>query len=57
MGLKIENFTDDYFGTMLFQTKNGFVSHIHRKKLKGRAMPEMTRRANNSPPDPAKLTR
>ena len=31
-----------------FLTKNGFVSHIHRKKPKGRAMPEVTRRANNA---------
>ena len=31
-----------------FLTKNGFVSHIHRKKPKGRAMPETTRRANNA---------
>jgi IS5 family transposase len=26
--------------------KNGFVSHVHRKKPKGRAMPETMRRAN-----------
>jgi transposase, IS5 family len=26
--------------------KNGFVSHVHRKKPKGRAMPEAIRRAN-----------
>jgi transposase, IS5 family len=31
-----------------FLTKNGFVSHIHRKKPKGRAMPETIRRANNA---------
>ena len=31
-----------------FLTKNGFVSHIHRKKPKGRAIREMTRRANNA---------
>src|SRR5215471_17988652 len=31
-----------------FLNKNGFVSHIHRKKPKGRAMPETTRRANNA---------
>ena len=31
-----------------FLNKNGFVSHIHRKKAKGRAMPETTRRANNA---------
>jgi IS5 family transposase len=31
-----------------FLTKNGFVSHIHRKKPKGRAMPETMRRANNA---------
>jgi IS5 family transposase len=31
-----------------FLVRNGFVSHIHRKKPKGRAMPEMTRRANNA---------
>ena len=30
-----------------FLNKNGFVSHIHRKKP-GRAMPETMRRANNS---------
>ena len=28
--------------------KNGFVSHVHRKKPKGRAMPEAIRRANNA---------
>ena len=31
-----------------FLTKNGFVSHIHRKKPKGRAMPETMRRADNA---------
>ena len=31
-----------------FLTKNGFVSHIHRKKPKGRVMPETMRRANNA---------
>ena len=31
-----------------FLTKNGFVSHIHRKKPKGRAMHETMRRANNA---------
>src|SRR5262245_64515654 len=31
-----------------FLTKNGFVSHIHRKKPKGRAIHETTRRANNA---------
>ena len=31
-----------------FLAKNGFVSHIHRKKPKGRAMPETTRRASNA---------
>lgn len=31
-----------------FPIKNGFVSHMHRKKPNGRAMPEMTRRANNA---------
>jgi IS5 family transposase len=31
-----------------FLHKNGFVSHIHRKKPKGRAMPETMRRANNA---------
>jgi IS5 family transposase len=31
-----------------FLIKNGFVSHIHRKKPKGRAMPETMRRANKS---------
>ena len=29
-------------------TKYGFVSHIHRKKPKGRAMPDTMRRANNA---------
>ena len=29
-----------------FLTKNGFVSHIHRKKPNGRAMPETMQRAN-----------
>ena len=31
-----------------FMTKNGFVSHVHRKKPKGRAMPAAIRRANNA---------
>ena len=31
-----------------FLNKNGFVSHIHRKKPKGRAMPEAMRRAHNA---------
>ena len=31
-----------------FLNENGFVSHIHHKKPKGRAMPETTRRANNA---------
>ncbi len=31
-----------------FLVRNGFVSRIHRKKPKGRAMSEMTRRANNA---------
>lgn len=31
-----------------FLNKNGFVSHIHRKKPKGRAMHETMRRANNA---------
>jgi IS5 family transposase len=31
-----------------FLTKNGFVSHIHRKKPKGRVMPNTMRRANNA---------
>ena len=31
-----------------FLTKYGFVSHIHRKKPKGRAMPETMRQANNA---------
>ena len=30
-----------------FMEKNGFVSHVHRKKPKGRAMPEAISRANN----------
>jgi IS5 family transposase len=31
-----------------FLIRNGFVSHIHRKKPRGRIMPEATRRANNA---------
>ena len=31
-----------------FLNKNGFVSHIHRKKPKGRVMPDTMRRANNA---------
>jgi transposase, IS5 family len=31
-----------------FMAKNGFVSHVHRKKPKGRAMPDAVRRANNA---------
>jgi hypothetical protein len=31
-----------------FLSRNGLVSHIHRKKPKGRAMPETMRRANNA---------
>jgi IS5 family transposase len=31
-----------------FMAKNSFVSHVHRKKPKGRAMPEVIRRANNA---------
>lgn len=31
-----------------FLDKHGFVSRIHRKKPKGRPMPEVTRRANNA---------
>jgi transposase, IS5 family len=31
-----------------FMAKNGFVSHVHRKKPKGRAMPDAIRRANNA---------
>ena len=31
-----------------FLDKHGFVSRIHRKKPKGRPMPEATRRANNA---------
>jgi transposase, IS5 family len=31
-----------------FLNKNGFVSHIHRKKPKGRVMLETVRRANNA---------
>lgn len=31
-----------------FLIRNGFVSHIHRKKPKGRIMPEAMRRANNA---------
>jgi IS5 family transposase len=29
-----------------FMDKTGFISHVHRKKPKGRAMPEAIRRAN-----------
>jgi IS5 family transposase len=29
-----------------FMAKNGFVSHVHRKKPKGRPMPSAVRRAN-----------
>jgi transposase, IS5 family len=28
--------------------KNGFVSHVHRKKPKGRVMPKAVRRGNNA---------
>ena len=31
-----------------FMAKNGFVSHVHRKKPKGRAISEPVRRANNA---------
>jgi IS5 family transposase len=31
-----------------FIEKNGFVSHVHRKKPKGRPMPEVIRRPNNA---------
>jgi IS5 family transposase len=31
-----------------FMAKNGFVSHVHRKKPKGRVMPKAMRRANNA---------
>ena len=31
-----------------FLVRNGYVSHIHRKKPKGKAMPEAARRSNNS---------
>jgi IS5 family transposase len=31
-----------------FMAKNGFVSHVHRKKPKGRALPAALRRANNA---------
>ena len=31
-----------------FLVRNGLVSHIHRKKPKGRTMPEAIRRANNA---------
>jgi transposase, IS5 family len=31
-----------------FLNKDGFVSHIHREKPNGRAMPETMRRANNA---------
>ena len=36
--------------TETFLNKNGFVSHIHRNKPKGRAMHETMRRANNAKP-------
>ena len=39
-----------------FLNKNGFVSHIHRKKPKGRAMPETMRRANNAKSKSARLS-
>src|ERR1035437_5561232 len=35
-------------GMLRFLARNGFVSHIHRKKPKGRVMPEAIRRANNA---------
>jgi hypothetical protein len=35
-------------GEVRFLNKNGFGSHIHRKKPKGRAMHETMRRANNA---------
>jgi len=31
-----------------FMEKNGLVGHVHRKKPKGRAMPEAMRRANDA---------
>jgi IS5 family transposase len=31
-----------------FMQRNGFVSHVHRKRPKGRPMPEAIRRANNA---------
>jgi IS5 family transposase len=31
-----------------FMERNGFVSHVHRKRPKGRPMPEAIRRANNA---------
>ena len=31
-----------------FVARNGFVSPIHRKKPKGKAMPEVVRRTNNT---------
>jgi hypothetical protein len=40
-----------------FLNKNGFVSHIHRKKPKGRAMPETMRRANNANRKSARVSR
>ena len=39
-----------------FLNKYGFVSHIHRKKPKGRAMHEMMRRANNAKSKIARLS-
>jgi IS5 family transposase len=39
-----------------FLNKNGFVSHIHRKKPKGRAMPETMRRGNNAKSKSARLS-
>ena len=31
-----------------FIARNGFASHVHRKKPKGKPMPEAVRRANNT---------
>jgi hypothetical protein len=36
--------------------KNGFVSHVHRKKPQGRAMLETIRRANNAKSKSARMS-
>src|SRR5262249_52152105 len=39
-----------------FLNKNGFVSHVHRKKPKGRAMHETMRRAHNAKTKSARVS-